>query len=184
MRNIKISTKFFIILVLLICFSSGSIFSVDTTGSNTKTISHDCITLTLTKNWSPKEVSSAQAKEIASWLKWKKNETATIMVCYYKGVIYDYNNMRMKALNTISSSCPAKQIMLKKPTKFETQGANRATYELWKGGVDVGGTIVYMQIPIVILRIKSCWLLIFGFVSDGEGAEFEKDFIEIAKSAR
>jgi hypothetical protein len=175
---------------LLSCFMLSNLFLFGLIGfahqavSQENTFTYDQFSFTLPEGWAKQDVSKGSEKETVGSLKSEKMKGTSILVFCYKGWRYNYSNVRIVGLKTIASVYPKGQEQLKKETKLKTDGGLAVIAELWRGAVDAGGTTVFLQTPMGIIKSRAGWILMLGFTPDSSGGQLEEDFLKMIKSAR
>ena len=175
---------------LLSCFILFNFFLFGLIGfahqalSQENTFTYDNFSFTLPEGWVKQDVPKGSEKETVGSLKSEKMSGTSILVFCYKGWRYDYRNVRIVGLKTIAAVYPKGQEQLKKETKLKTDGGLAVVTELWRGAVDAGGTTVFLQTPMGIIKSRAGWILMLGFTPDSSGGQLEEDFLKMIKSAK
>jgi len=158
--------------------------SADTTIKNQTVFDHEYLSLTLPTGWVSQSIPGNFEKEVIGWLKSERIAGASITVSCYRGWRYNYSNVRRAGLKTIALTYPKGQQMLREATNLRTYDEYDAKLELWRGAIDAGGQTVFLQSPMAVMRTKNCWLLMIGYTPDASGAQLDKEFTDIVKSAK
>jgi hypothetical protein len=152
--------------------------------SQESTFTYDNFSFTLPEGWVKQDIPKGSEKETVGSLKSEKMEGTSILVFCYRGRQYNYSSVRIIGLKTIASVYPKGQEQLKKETKLKTDGGLAVVTELWRGAVDAGGTTVFLQTPMGIIKSRAGWILMLGFTPDSSGGQLEEDFLKMIKSAK
>ncbi len=171
-------------LMLFSFFLFGSFGLSHQALSQENTFTYDNFSFTLPEGWVKQDVPKGSEKETVGSLKSEKISGTSILVFCYKGWRFDYRNVRIVGLKTIASVYPKGQEQLKKETKLKTDGGLAVVTELWRGAVDAGGTTVFLQSPMGIIKSRAGWILLLGFTPDSSGGQLEEDFLKMIKSTK
>jgi hypothetical protein len=154
------------------------------TSGHETTFTHDRLTLRLPAGWVTQDIPSDSEPQVIGYLKSNAIPGASITVMCYRGWGYNQRKVRIAGLMSLAAAYPKGQQALKKPTKIRTESGSKAVVELWRGVLEASGQTVSLQSPMGIVRTEDCWLLMIGYGPESTGAELERDFEAILKSAR
>ncbi len=140
--------------------------------------------LKLPKGWAQQGVSRGAEKELIVSVKSEDFPGTTVLIFFYKDARFNYSDIRIIGLKTISSVFPKGQEMLKGGMKVNTDGGLTAVVELWRGLADVKGTSAFLRVPMGIIGTKRGWIVMLGFTPESTGAQLEEAFSSMIHSAR
>jgi hypothetical protein len=103
-----------------------------------------------------------------------------IIVYTYKGFTATQAAMRIRGLRTIGDALPLGQEALKEPKTIKTDKDLSVKYELWRGQLKSGDTVVMKQAPLAIVKTdKGGWLMLLGFVPEASGPWLEDEIMKV-----
>lgn len=142
------------------------------------------VSYAIPEGWVAKAIPDSFEKAVVGWMASEKDKGVSLQILFYTGFMKNFAAVRIIGLNTLSGAYPKGQEQLKKPTEVKTASGFKASWELWKGFLDAGGTTVALISPMAVVETDRGRVLIIGYAPPSAAETIEAEFLKVMNSVK